>query len=322
MNKKQLIKTIEELNELLVDPDGPEDPMSTEGTEDELCAILIKEALRLIEPADKLSDGTKTLIQELCDGHLDEMDAKTIEVLERCGYEFSDPDEGEEEAPEDAPEDDDNLELVAEVNGAERLKDLKEIAKSYDEFKSIRGELSAYKTADELREAMLEHLEEEPEEKKEEKSIDLEELVEDAGNIQVLKKLVGDHDEFKSLRKKLPTYKEAKPLRNTMLDLLESPKDEKEEPPTKTEKKATPKKEEKVKPVVKKKGTGVIATIVSLIEKSGKKGITKDEILEQLVEAFPDREKVSMKNTINVQVPNRITKEKFPVKVKDGYYSK
>jgi len=171
MNKKQLIKTIEELNELLVDPDGPEAPMSTEGTEDELCAILIKEALRLIEPADKLSDGTKTLIQELCDDHLDEMDAKTIEVLERCGYEFSDPDEGEEEAPEDAPEDDDNLELVAEVNGAERLKDLKEIAKSYDEFKSIRGELSAYKTADELREAMLEHLEEDeaeeaPEEKK------------------------------------------------------------------------------------------------------------------------------------------------------------
>jgi len=168
MNKKQLIKTIEELNELLVDPDGPEAPMSTEGTEDELCAILIKEALRLIEPADKLSDGTKTLIQELCDDHLDEMDAKTIEVLERCGYEFSDPDEGEEEAPEDAPEDDDNLELVAEVNSAERLKDLKEIAKSYDEFKSIRGELSAYKTADELRDAMLEYLEEEPEEKEEE----------------------------------------------------------------------------------------------------------------------------------------------------------
>lgn len=73
----------------------------------------------------------------------------------------------------------------------------------------------------------------------------------------------------------------------------------------------------------KEKGPGVIATIVELIEKSGKKGITKEEILNELVKKFPDKAKDSMKNTINVQVPNRITKEKWPVeKTEAGKYFK
>lgn len=79
----------------------------------------------------------------------------------------------------------------------------------------------------------------------------------------------------------------------------------------------------------KKKGTapkkagepgkpGIIATIVALVEGSGKKGITKEEILAELVANFPDRSEDSMKNTINVQVPARINKEKFPVKKLEG----
>ncbi len=68
---------------------------------------------------------------------------------------------------------------------------------------------------------------------------------------------------------------------------------------------------------------GVIATIVNCIEKAGKKGISKEEILAVLVEAFPDRPADSMKNTINVQVPNRITKERWPVSVVTaGFYKK
>jgi cobalamin biosynthesis protein CobT len=63
---------------------------------------------------------------------------------------------------------------------------------------------------------------------------------------------------------------------------------------------------------------GVIATIVSLIEGSGKKGITKEEILTVLTKAFPDRKVESMKNTINVQVPNRISKERFPIEKING----
>ncbi|HMB65388.1 MAG TPA: hypothetical protein VKO42_00810, partial [Patescibacteria group bacterium] len=84
-------------------------------------------------------------------------------------------------------------------------------------------------------------------------------------------------------------------------------------------KKETPKE----KPAKKTKGTGVIATIASLIEKSGKKGITKKEILETLQKDFPNKNPDSMSKTVNVQVPNRITKEKFPVeKLEGGRYRK
>jgi len=71
-------------------------------------------------------------------------------------------------------------------------------------------------------------------------------------------------------------------------------------------------------PGKKPAGPGVIATIVSLIEGSGKKGVTKEEILTALTKAFPDRKVESMKNTINVQVPNRISKERFPIEKIDG----
>lgn len=94
----------------------------------------------------------------------------------------------------------------------------------------------------------------------------------------------------------------------------EEEEEEEEEKPAKKEgaKKEGPKKAgEPGKP-------GIIATIVSLIEESGKKGITKAEILKELVDRFPERSEDSMKNTINVQVPARINKEKFPVKKLEG----
>ena len=69
------------------------------------------------------------------------------------------------------------------------------------------------------------------------------------------------------------------------------------------------------------KKKGIISTIVSLIEEAGENGITKEEILDHLIKVFPDKSPVSMKNTINVQVPNRISKERFPVKrLGDRYY--
>lgn len=101
----------------------------------------------------------------------------------------------------------------------------------------------------------------------------------------------------------------------------EAPEEEAEEEAETTAKKA-PKKEGKKGTAPKKAGEpgkpGIIATIVSLVEGSGKKGITKAEILAELVANFPDRSEDSMKNTINVQVPARINKEKFPVKKLEG----
>jgi DNA-binding transcriptional regulator YhcF (GntR family) len=92
----------------------------------------------------------------------------------------------------------------------------------------------------------------------------------------------------------------------------------KKETLTKKEVAEKPAKKEK-----KEKGPGVIATIVKCVEKAGKKGISKEDILEVLTETFPDKNPDSMKNTINVQVPARITKERFAVeKTKDGLYRK
>jgi hypothetical protein len=100
----------------------------------------------------------------------------------------------------------------------------------------------------------------------------------------------------------------------TVLDeLSEEEEEEEEEAPSAPKKKG--KKPEKAGEPGK---PGIIATIVKAIEDSGKKGITKTEILEILKEEFPDRNEDSMKNTINVQVPARIQKEKFKLEKLEG----
>lgn len=72
-----------------------------------------------------------------------------------------------------------------------------------------------------------------------------------------------------------------------------------------------------------KKGPGVIATIIELLQAATKKKpITKDAIRDELVERFPERDGESMMRTINVQVPNRIKSDKglTVVKTDKGYY--
>lgn len=70
----------------------------------------------------------------------------------------------EDEAPieGDAPPVEETL--LEEVTNAQRLSQLKDLATSYDEFKSIRGQLSSYKTAATLKLSMLKMLEGEKEE--------------------------------------------------------------------------------------------------------------------------------------------------------------
>lgn len=101
----------------------------------------------------------------------------------------------------------------------------------------------------------------------------------------------------------------------------EDDEDEEEAPPAKNTSKGkkTGKAEKSAEsPGKKPAGPGVIATIGALIEGSGKKGVTKEEILTALTKAFPDKKAESMKNTINVQVPNRISKERFPIEKING----
>ena len=57
-----------------------------------------------------------------------------------------------------------------------------------------------------------------------------------------------------------------------------------------------------------KKGPGVIETIAQLVIEKGP--ITKDKILKELSKKFPDRDPEAMMKTINVQLPNRMNKER------------
>jgi hypothetical protein len=147
-----------------------------------------------------------------------------------------------------------------------------------------------------------------------EEVVDLTDLLAKTKKLVDLKALVGEYDVFEPLRDKLDDFaglsgpRELRPLMEKLLGV---------EPTKKPQKPAGAKKEKKPK------GPGVISTIVGCIEGAGKDGVTKDEILAELIKTFPDREEKSMKNTVNVQVPNRINKEKFPIeKLEDGKYRK
>lgn len=61
----------------------------------------------------------------------------------------------------------------------------------------------------------------------------------------------------------------------------------------------------------KEKGPGVISSIYTcLTEATEENPVTKEQVLEKLVEIFPDRDRDSMKNTINIQMGSRMEKEK------------
>lgn len=92
------------------------------------------------------------------------------------------------------------------------------------------------------------------------------------------------------------------------------------EKPAKTDKPESGKKKGSATPG---KGPGVIAAIFDILKATSKsKPVTKEDILKQLGEKFPDRELDSMKATINVQIPSRMSKEKGVTIVHGdkGYY--
>lgn len=62
---------------------------------------------------------------------------------------------------------------------------------------------------------------------------------------------------------------------------------------------------------------GVISSILDILKKSPK-GVTKDEILAELVILFPERPKDGMFKTIGVQLPSRLSKEKGVNIVRDN----
>ncbi len=139
---KDLIKVAEELSKVMnFEEGGP----PVEGTEKEL-GVWVKEAVDEIDyEEDKFSD-------------------EAIQYLTELKLWKGDAAEGQEEPTAEVIEEGtDNL--VDQIKAAGQMRELKIICKDLDEFKSIRGQLTKYKTAKDLREVMLGMLEgeEEPE---------------------------------------------------------------------------------------------------------------------------------------------------------------
>lgn len=66
------------------------------------------------------------------------------------------------------------------------------------------------------------------------------------------------------------------------------------------------------------KGPGVVASIIEFLKAEK---LTRAELLEKLVERFPDRERKGMQTTVNCQVPKRLEAEKkLKVQNKDGKF--
>jgi hypothetical protein len=92
---------------------------------------------------DEFSEGTEKLLKDF--GYWPGQKEKTLK--QRIEEEEEDNEESDEEEQPD---------LESEIEDAKSLKELKDICKSYDEFKGIRGELSSFKKKTALKNTMLE----------------------------------------------------------------------------------------------------------------------------------------------------------------------
>lgn len=196
MKTEKLIKAADELNTLLFDP--PE--IDTKADEAEVKAA-VKEAAKLLEPVDELTEDTIAVLQEL-----------GIWVNQD---EPADAEEVEEDDAEDADEVEE-VTLVEAVESATSLKELKELAKVSDEFKELRSGLTKYKTVGALQKAMLEILALDEEEDVKEVEETLEDQIEAADSLKQLKVLLVD-DTFADHYEKLKELKLVRVLKDAMI---------------------------------------------------------------------------------------------------------
>lgn len=141
----QLAEAAEELNEVL----GLEPPIDTDGVTKSVLEEKIIEASELLAEEDEISKSTRTILDSLLSPDEDEEEEADLDIK-------GDDDVDEEE------EDDEDIEdpsLAEVVQATKKRKDLKALAKSEPEFAGIKNKISKLKTADELREVMLEALE-------------------------------------------------------------------------------------------------------------------------------------------------------------------
>jgi hypothetical protein len=165
---KALQAAAKELNTTL----GLEPAINVKAKEDQLVE-LIKEAVGYIEPTDEVSDETQAVIDELTAPPAKDKKkaaapaakkaAKVAEpepeeedeIEENEADEEADDEIEDEEVPEEKV---DYSELIESVEAAAKVKDLKVLVDANDVFKSKAKDLKAIKDADELREEMLDIL--------------------------------------------------------------------------------------------------------------------------------------------------------------------
>jgi len=146
MKKEKLSKAAKELDKLLFETSQIKLNQKPEELQKDT-----EEASKELQSDDTITKETLEALTEIWKDRAGELTVKVCDIFRALGILPTEKDEQEEDA-EVIPETDD---LVEEVDQAERIKDLKDIAKSNDEFKAIRGKLNGYKEIDDLRGAML-----------------------------------------------------------------------------------------------------------------------------------------------------------------------
>ena len=135
LTMKQLINTAKELDEVMGLVPSPPIEDDDQGKLEKW----LKEAAEELQENDELTPETESVL-------------KALEAVE-------------------ATEEVEEIDLVKTVDETDSLQELKKVVKSYDEFKSLRGELTKYKTPDDvedLKEVMFDLLEHEEEAEKKE----------------------------------------------------------------------------------------------------------------------------------------------------------
>src|SRR4030042_7021907 len=156
MKKELLINACKEIDELF-----DLDPHIDLESEPETLSEALLEAITYLKADDILNEETITTIQQVVKDNPDVVSSYNSEVIKILqGLDIIQNEEEPKPEPKPEPESGDDMKtkLADEIESAERLADLKSIAKEYDEFKDIRGKLTSYKTVDDLREVMLDIL--------------------------------------------------------------------------------------------------------------------------------------------------------------------
>ncbi len=206
MKNELLVKAAKELDKVLYE----EPYIDFKQSPDELTKALM-EASKELEDDDKLSEETIDILAQIWEDKEGKLTVEVCEVFRKLG--IIPPADEKEKQTEDAEVVPETNELSDEIYDAKRIKDLKDIAKSNDEFKGIRGHLNGYKDIEDLRTAMLSILKNAPAETEPEVTPKAEKKEEPKATMKIVPK--DEEKPVKKVEKKVAVKKETGITRQT-----------------------------------------------------------------------------------------------------------